>query len=252
MIQRAAETFRSRDDLDSSSSELPMRAASGLIGTAAGEDFAEDAVRGSIELRLELVRVAAGLIDQGWVKNEGDAVGEGTGSRCARVARRAPMLARLQLLIQLEVAPEIVGILLRPIQGLAEGYEEFLAEKIEHRDGKFPADPSPHRLAGAFRGPSLRVFFSARGAYGYPHFQAFWKRCFHAQDHGEDGFTANSLELFAVVGGMVGAAGAAVLRGVHVEESLDHFILVEGAEKKGSGFARADDKLSRTEGHRSL
>jgi len=75
---------------------------------------------------------------------------------------------------------------------------------------------------------------------------------FDSQRHGEDRFAANSFELFAVVGGLVGSAGAPIFRCVDIEESLDHFVVVESGEKEDGGFASANNQFSRAVRHRSI
>jgi len=65
-----------------------------------------------------------------------------------------------------------------------------------------------------------------------------------AQNHDENGFAANCFELLAVVRGLVGATGAAILCGVNIEEPLNHLVAVQRGEQERRGFPRAHDQFS--------
>jgi hypothetical protein len=50
--------------------------ATELVGAAAGEDFAQDAVGGAVEFELEFAGCPAGLVHQGWIEEHGSAIHE--------------------------------------------------------------------------------------------------------------------------------------------------------------------------------
>jgi len=60
----------------------------GLVCAAAGKNFAQDAVGGGVEFRLEFAGGAAGLFHQRWIEQQSRAVNEGTGSATASKAAR--------------------------------------------------------------------------------------------------------------------------------------------------------------------
>ncbi len=84
------------------------------------------------------------------------------------------------------------------------------------------------------------------------HLQSRGKRGFHSQGHRENRFAPNRLKLLAIGHWLIGSARTAILRRVHIEESLNHFIVVKSGEKKEGGFAGADDEFSGAVGHSSV
>src|SRR6201988_3962159 len=84
------------------------------------------------------------------------------------------------------------------------------------------------------------------------HLQSRGKRGFHSQGHCKNRFAPNRLKLRAISHWLIGPARTAIFRRVHIEESLNHFIMVKSCEKKQSGFAGADDEFSGAIGHPSV
>ena len=88
--------------------------------------------------------------------------------------------------------------------------------------------------------PPLRL------AHRHAHFQARGQRRFGAQDHSEHSFAANRFELIAVMCWLIGASRAAIFRRIHIQETRDHFIVVERASNRAAASrARTTSSLGR-------
>src|SRR5579863_2169323 len=93
------------------------------------------------------------------------------------------------------------------------------------------------------------MFAPFRRAKRDANLQASRQQAFGVDNDGEDCFTADRIELLVVVAGLVGTAGTAIFRRVHVEEALDHFAAIESGKQKSRGFPRANSELSRPVRH---
>src|ERR1700735_3392481 len=207
----------------------------GLVGAAMREDATQHLVGGSIELNLELARCAASLLHQRGIEEKGHAVDErADGGRAAGARRGAAKLARREIFVEFEVAPEFAGVFIAPLESLTQSDEKFLAEEVEERDREL------HR--GAF----LDTFLAGRGArfiarlffflwaFGAAHrhrnFKARRQGRLDAKHGGENCFAANHLELVAIKCRLIGATGPSVFSRVHVQKPADHFIAIKSGE----------------------